>query len=860
MMSNNADVYTVHNLQEEYEDDKAELADRGDGKKVFIKGGEHILSLLHPARFGVQFAGEDNWVPVSNAEMDYYVLNASGFDAVMRAAGVFFTVKTDRFSAFFKKIVEGGLPSKMTPAGSTRDEGPDADRQVKEHIRAFVERGIASGDFDADEFVLTTEHIYLPDENCVVMEAVGALVDHLTIGGMDPDPTAPPQALVQFRALMGDFNTKDDREGAEFKKAIMKAVASTPSITSKDVDLTDVQAAKFVHNFRANLIPAELMWDARSDDAAAEWARRCLPASERFAPLFQMALNAGLYKPLVDVWVKGTSYDDIAALTLHLATQVGFTAAEYLTPIVARAVCDLAQKYTSKIATARAENSTSVASNSLRMTIMVRAHTTAAQADKAAAESDKDVMSGDMQAALDADPSYIDLQAKLKVAHTAHEQCELMLAHACPLGLMFLGGGKVGNQKCLKPCAAAKTTLVMAKVLSDLMASTPSIVMRDNVWGDTIAEDHALKFVQQATSDLWMLLKQTVGKAYGNHAIVKFAKDEKDEASFFFCVERRRLAEPYLFRMYEAIGYGSKAANGFQAWFRCIGRLAAAVLMLRELDEAKSDALRTKLAEAITQQFHEVKCRFATMRAEPPSEAKRGADWHDPAGAAAKKIAFIEKMLAKIDDEIELGELGSMGGKLTASMTGAKKTIDETGEVVKTKRQKREEQYVAEGRQEVVWGSALEYNQVLLSSDKCTLCFGSGASTFPTPPDVAANCVAAYSLSEKAETRNKWCPTPATCWARAGEKAHDRVSGFAGDDATKTDNSKAWELVADGATLLAGPKEVAQPKAAGAGNGAARAAAGGKGGRGGKGKGGKGGKGKGKGGRGGKGNGSGQGF
>ena len=48
---------------------------------------------------------------------------------------------------------------------------------------------------------------------------------------MDPDPTAPPQALIQFRALMGDFNTTNDRASAEFKKAIMKAVASTPSIT-----------------------------------------------------------------------------------------------------------------------------------------------------------------------------------------------------------------------------------------------------------------------------------------------------------------------------------------------------------------------------------------------------------------------------------------------------------------------------------------------------------------------------------------------------------------------------------------------------------------------------------------------------
>ena len=112
---------------------------------------------------------------------------------------------------------------------------------------------------------------------------------------------------------------------------------------------------------------------------------------------------------------------------------------------------------------------------------------------------------------------------------------------------------------------------------------------------------------------------------------------------------------------------------------------------------------------------------------------------------------------------------------------------------------------------------------------------------FNSAPLLKDHCVACFAAGDN---RDKWCPTPQTCWSSKGASAHSRVYGYPDSACKYITVPKDFDWAT--ATCLvkprrgAGGKKDAGAQGRGAGQGSKGSGKGGKGGKGGSGKGGKG--------------------
>ena len=204
-------------------------------------------------------------------------------------------------------------------------------------------------------------------------------------------------------------------------------------------------------------------------------------------------------------------------------------------------------------------------------------------------------------------------------------------------------------------------------------------------------------------------------------------------------------------------------------------------------------------------------------------------------GQAHAALQALDAQVDRVLSEVEDG--------LHGMARDPRNNVTDDSESPPTKKRRLGEREAESGdrvKQGSVWGSAAATHGIAAEADGKRMAFGKVIVQYDEAPDVKANCPACFAPGKG---RDKWCTSPAACWAAGKEWAHTRLDAFPDEACKGSDAGNVQDLDwTTFSTVVAEPRREGSRgkgggKSGGKGGGNGGAKGGGKG-RGGKGKGG----------------------
>ena len=705
--------------------DQVKAINDNDAKLVIASN--HIFTAYMPDALDLVTFKPDVGVPMDAL----FAMFVGGciMDADVYKQGMHFSITPDRLSQFVKDLDASGVAWEPIE-GADVEAFPKAILDITAAMLKLSDqqRLLEQADvlYDSDPKDAETGEWY--DKISPSMLASGD-------GGMD--------MVAQFVSIIPDGYTKDGRDGDEFKSAVAQILGSV----GRDVSALPAiaQAAAVAQWFKRSRPPHEMTPYVVNKHLEIE-RRAGTDAQARFAPIFVIGWRVA-YPFLAKLWPNRVEdiLTDTAGLMISLDVADGS-----VTPQGMRALAIAMKDY---------EAFATEISNEDRTAQVIHAHKHAGD--------DKDE-TADHKALLQADTEFQAFRSSIEKHrpddHIAIARTAMGSKH--PAGILFLNG-LMKSDTFFKARAGARTPSSIQAIFNNAVARNAKGDVRDD-WTNLLPDDLGKKFLagQFAEIHFWNAFKKVVLKREG-----KMAHDDIDKrlasasnAEVFADAEALRCLETPVRAVMALIGFSSTDEHSFGALWRMLTRMAAAIENLPSTCQPKK-GLRKTLLDTSTKLLRCPQARWECMLATPATAVTRIGSFVT-AGHALNAVhaldAQIDRFMQEVDDGMHL---------CARDPDNNARDIDDAP----TKPDKKSG-FGSEQKSEVAWGSLATKFGIYTSADGKRIAWGDQCVTdFDSAPDLKDNCPGHFAPGSSV---NAWCTSPGACWARAGDKAHERLPDF----------------------------------------------------------------------------------
>ena len=694
---------------------------------VLLMGPENVLTKLMPGAFDFETYKPN--VGVSLYAINFMFDGGIIMEPTVLNQGVHFIWKPERLQKLCKDLDAGGMAWEPIE-GIDVIAIPKAARAITSALRMLPDdqRLLVHGDFlydSADAANAETESWF--DAMTVQLLISGC------VNGME--------MLAQFGSIIPDWFTKENRESDEF----VSALAQIEGSVGRDISSLPIraQAAVIAQWFKRTKAPPDM--EPYTLDPSLEIERRaCTDEQSRFAPLLKMGWRSAY--PFLDKLWPG-QVDDIVINTSGLMISLD-VAGGSVTPQSMRALSIAIKDYE-----AFAIGST----NEERTAQIIHAHKHA--------DDDKD-LSAESKAILQANEPYQTFRASIERHapddHMGVAKTAMQSPHAA--GLLLLNKLLKGDIL-FKERLGATTEAILQAIVNKAVAKNNRGEEVDD-WPNLITGEFAKKLIAGRFAEIhfWNALKAVVGKQQGKALVDKIDKRlaTAPSAEVFADSEAMRYLEVPARAVMALIGFTSTDGNSFAAMLKTLMRLAAAIENMPATCEPRK-GLRKALLETAAKLMQCPQTRWECMLATPATAVKRIGDFVT-AGHALNAVnaleGHVDRFMKELDDGMHL-----------LAKDAANNVRDEP-----THKSEHKPEYGSEQKSGAAWGSSAAKYGITASTDGKRIAWGTQVVTdYETAPDTKTHCPGRFA---PASSQHLWCWDPNACWAKGGEKAHERLPEF----------------------------------------------------------------------------------
>ena len=693
---------------------------------VLLMGPENVLTKLMPGALDYE-AYKPN-VGVSMYAINFMFDGGIIMEPTLLNQGVHFIWKPERLQKICKDLDAGGMAWEPIE-GIDVIAIPKAARAITSALRTLPDdqRLLVHGDFlydSADAANAETETWF------------DAMTPQLLISGC----VNGMEMLAQFGSIIPDWFTKENRESDEF----VSAIAQIQGSVGRDISSLPIraQAAVIAQWTKRTKAPPDM--EPYTLDPSLEIERRaCSDEQSRFAPLIRMGWR-NAYPFLNKLWLGDV--DDILINTSGLLISFGIAAGN-VTPQSMRALSIAIKDYE-----AFATGST----NEERTAQIIHAYMHA--------DDDKDE-SAETKAILQANAPYQAFRASIEKHalddHMGIARTAMGSNHAA--GFLYLNGLLKGDTF-YKERAGGRTEAILQAIVNKAVARNARGEECDE-WTNLIPEGFAKKLIagRFAEFHFWNMLREVVKKQQGKAAVDKIDKRLATApiAEVFADSEAMRYLEVPARAIMALIGFTSTDDKSFAAVWKTLTRLAAAIENLPPTCEPRK-GLRKALLDAATKLMQCPQTRWECMLATPATAVKRIGNFVTDGHALNAIIALeahVDRFMKEVDDGMHM-----------LARDAANNVRDDRDPPEKKLGQGSEQKSGA------AWGSSAAKYGITASTDGKRIAWGAQVVTdFETAPDTKSHCPGRFA---PANSQHLWCWDPNACWAKGGEKAHERLPEF----------------------------------------------------------------------------------
>ena len=704
-----------------------------EGEATMLIAADHMLALLLPDTFDRVSYQPLIGVPLSMLE--YLLYTGLILDGPVSNSGVHFALEPARLAQLFKDLDDSGTA--YEPIHGADKEALKKAAELLTCNLLFLPR--------AQRLVTLADLIFDDDPNSA---ETGTWFDYMTPlmitsggGGMD--------LLSQFLALIPQRYNRGANGGRD-DDIFTGAIEQITNSVGRDISQLSpaAQAAVVAQWIKVTRPPPGFTFlIANPTESAQEIERRAGPTiAARFMPLFELYWRY-VYKLLDTIWPHPVAdiINDTAGLMVGLDLSCG---SDGLTPFGVRALVTTLQEY-APFATG--------ATNEERTQQIIHAHKHA--------DDDKD-LSAESKAILQANEPYQTFRASIERHapddHMGVAKTAMQSPHAA--GLLLLNKLLKGDIL-FKERLGATTEAILQAIVNKAVAKNNRGEEVDD-WPNLITGEFAKKLIAGRFAEIhfWNALKAVVGKQQGKALVDKIDKRlaTAPSAEVFADSEAMRYLEVPARAVMALIGFTSTDGNSFAAMLKTLMRLAAAIENMPATCEPRK-GLRKALLETAAKLMQCPQTRWECMLATPATAVKRIGDFVT-AGHALNAVnaleGHVDRFMKELDDGMHL-----------LAKDAANNVRDEP-----THKSEHKPEYGSEQKSGAAWGSSAAKYGITASTDGKRIAWGTQVVTdYETAPDTKTHCPGRFA---PASSQHLWCWDPNACWAKGGEKAHERLPEF----------------------------------------------------------------------------------